>query len=307
MNPERSTLHGSFSKEYEPALRINPGDIVRFSCLDMGWALEPWLQPGAPTKRFGPREHPMDSGHALCGPIFINGAEPGMVLKIQINEVLPGSWGWSGAGGYPSEINSRMGVDKGEEYFLHWKLDSNTMTGVSQLGHKIPIRPFMGIMGMPPAEEGIHSTNPPRSCGGNIDCKELVKGSTLYLPISVDGALFSVGDGHAAQGDGEVALPALECPMDLVELEFQLLSDFKLSMPRANTPSGWITFGFNKDLHEATLIALDGMLDLMNELFGYERKESLALASLIVDLRITQIVNGVHGVHAILPHEAVTK
>jgi acetamidase/formamidase len=179
------------------------------------------------------------------------------------------------------------------------------MTGISDLGHKVALRPFMGIMGMPPDEPGIHPTYPPRFCGGNIDCKELIAGCTLFLPIPVDGGLFSVGDGHAVQGDGEVGCPALECPMDVVDLTLTVHEDIKLSMPRAKTPTAWITMGFHKDLNEATMIALDGMLNLMKELFEYERKEALALASLVVDLRITQIVNGVRGVHAVLPHDAI--
>ncbi|MFD1676462.1 acetamidase/formamidase family protein [Alicyclobacillus fodiniaquatilis] len=160
---------------------------------------------------------------------------------------------------------------------------------------------------MPPDLEGMQPTFPPRFCGGNIDCKELVAGSTLYLPIAVCGGLFSVGDGHAVQGDGEVGVPALECPMELVDLTFNLRSDIKLSMPRAKTANGWITFGFHEDLNEATVIALEGMLEVLQELYGFDRKEALALSSLIVDLRITQIVNGTKGVHAFLPHGAVRK
>jgi acetamidase/formamidase len=164
----------------------------------------------------------------------------------------------------------------------------------------------MGILGMPPDEPGRHSTFPPRFCGGNIDCKELIAGSSLYLPIAVDGGLFSVGDGHALQGDGEVAGPALECPMERVEVELHLHPNMRLARPRANTPAGWVTFGFHEDLNEAMLVALGDMLDLMQELHGFARKEALSLASLLVDLHVTQIVNGVRGVHALLPHGALS-
>jgi acetamidase/formamidase len=138
-----------------------------------------------------------------------------------------------------------------------------------------------------------------------MDCKELVAGSTLYLPIPVPGALFSVGDGHAAQGDGEVCGVAIECPMELVDLTFRLRDDVRLTTPRANTPVGWITLGFDEDLNEATVLALIAMLDLMTELYGLSRPDALALASLVVDFRITQVVNGVRGVHALLPHGAI--
>ncbi|GLX67908.1 acetamidase/formamidase family protein [Paenibacillus glycanilyticus] len=228
-----------------------------------------------------------------------------MTLEIKINEILPGSWGWNSAGGFPHPVNISLGLVDGEEYHLNWKLDRDVMIGTSDKGHKVTLRPFMGIMGMPPDEPGIHPTAPPRCCGGNLDCKELTAGSTLYLPIAVSGGLFSVGDGHAVQGDGEVGVPALECPMDAVHLEFRVREDMKLAMPRAKTPNGWITMGFHEDLNEATIIALNGMLDLMCDLYGFERKEALALSSLVVDLRITQIVNGIRGVHAVLPHGAI--
>jgi acetamidase/formamidase len=165
----------------------------------------------------------------------------------------------------------------------------------------------MGVMGMPPDVPGVLPTAPPRDCGGNIDCKELVAGSTLYLPIAVPGGLFSVGDGHGAQGDGEASGTAIECPMERVNLTFDLHPDLRLRAPRANTPAGWITFGFHEDLDEATIQATDGMLQLLGEQYGLARPEALAIASIVVDLRITQIVNGVRGVHAVLPHGALTR
>jgi acetamidase/formamidase len=304
IHPERTTLHGSFSRDFEPVLTIDSGDRIRFSTLEAAWGLEPFPKKGV-RKKFEPRERPRDGGHALCGPIEIRGAKAGMTLEVKINEIRPGSWGWNSAGGFPHPVNQALGIAEGKEFHINWRLDSESMTGISDLGHKVALRPFMGIMGMPPDEPGIHPTYPPRFCGGNIDCKELIAGSTLFLPIPVDGGLFSVGDGHAVQGDGEVACPALECPMDVVDLTLTVHEDMKLSIPRAKTPTAWITMGFHEDLNEATIIALDGMLNLMKELFGYERKEALALASLVVDLRITQIVNGVRGVHAVLPQDAI--
>src|SRR5438105_11776630 len=125
------------------------------------------------------------------------------------------------------------------------------MAGESANGRRIALRPFMGVMGMPPDEPGVHSTTPPRPTGGNIDCKELVAGSTLFLPIAVPGGLFSVGDGHGVQGDGEVCTTAIECPMERVELGFRLRDDIHLRYPRAHTPAGWITLGFDRDLDEA--------------------------------------------------------
>ncbi|MGP4039794.1 acetamidase/formamidase family protein [Gracilibacillus sp. D59] len=300
IEPQNQTLHGSFSKNFKPVLTIHSGDSVRYSTLDALWGLEPFKSSGQ-RNVFKTKKVKENSGHALCGPIAINGAKPGMVLMININEIRPASWGWSFAGG-SNQVKKRLGLTEQDRYHLNWNLDIKNMIGTSQLNHRVSLSPFMGTMGMPPNEAGIHSTIPPRFCGGNIDCRELVEGSILYLPIPVSGGLFSVGDGHALQGDGEVSTQAIECPMDVVDLTFTLKEDMKLSMPRANTPAGWITFGFDEDLDEACLIALEGMLDLMQELYGFSRKEAYTLASLTVNMRITQIVNGTKGVHAILPH-----
>ncbi|MFZ5824841.1 MAG: acetamidase/formamidase family protein, partial [Bacillota bacterium] len=257
------------------------------------------------VQKFEFREMPKDRGHALCGPVAVRGAAPGMTLVLRFDEIRPGPWGWSVGGGGPWHLNERLGISDPPELNMAWELDSQSLTGVNQFGHHVKLRPFMGNVGMPPDEPGFHSTFPPRAWGGNLDCKELVAGSTLFLPIPVEGALLFVGDGHAVQGDGEVAGPALECPMEVVDITIDLRDDMPLRMPRAHTPVGWIAFGLHEDLDEAVVIAMNGMLDLMTELFNYNRKEALALANLVVDLRITQVVNGVRGVHAVLPHGAV--
>jgi acetamidase/formamidase len=277
---------------------------VLFRTLNAGWVLEPPSFQNGKAKEFEPRMEGRDVGHALCGPIAIRGAQPGMTLEIRINDVQPGLWGWTGGGGWDSEVNKRFGlVEQGVE--LIWELDAHSMIGRDQYGHTLVLHPFMGVIGMPPDEPGIHPTFPPRFCGGNIDCKELVAGSTLYLPITVPEALFSVGDGHAVQGDGEVAGVAIECPMERVDLTFHLRNDMRLTTPRANASNGWITLGFHENLHEASLIALEAMLDLMGEQYQLPRPQALALASLVVDLHVTQIANGVLGVHAVLPHGAI--
>jgi acetamidase/formamidase len=226
-----------------------------------------------------------------------------MTLAIHIDEILPGTWGWTGGGGWDSEVNRRLGL-LGQGTELLWELNAQTMQGKDQYGHTLALRPFLGVMGMPPAEPGVHSTIPPRFCGGNIDCKELVAGSTLYLPISVPDALFSAGDGHGLQGDGEVSGVAIECPIERASLTFTLRDDLPLTTPRARTASAWLTLGFHENLHEASLIALEAMLNLMAQQYQVPRNQALALASLVVDLRVTQIANGVHGVHALLPFEA---
>ena len=229
LEPTRTNLCGAISREHSPILTIESGDTVHYRTLDAGWGLEPLISPTQERRKFEPRgEH--DRGHALIGPVAVQGAKPGTVLEVQIGTIRPGAYGFS---------------------------------------------------------------------------VELVSGSNLYLPVTVEGGFFYVGDGHAAQGDGEVSETAIECPMEEVALTFHVHNNAKLSMLRAKTPAGWITFGLHQDLEEAMYIALEEMVLLLQEMLKVERTHALALASVAVDLRITQIVNGVRGVHAVLSHGAI--
>ncbi len=301
IEPNENTLHGFFSRDLAPVLTIDPGDTVHFKTIDAEWGMENFNvtlvdpETGPPPRKTATTNIEGPMGHALCGPVFIRGAEPGMTLGIHIDSIRTGTWGWTVGGKTP----------EGEVLHL-WEFDPIHMYGRNQHGHQVPLRPFMGVMGMPPAEAGQHSTQPPRVTGGNIDCKELVEGSTLYLPIEVPGGLFSTGDGHAAQGDGEVSRTAIECPIEDVRLTFQLYPDMHITTPRASTRTCWLTFGFDESLNIASQIALDAMLDLMVEERNVSRADAFALASVVVDLRITQIANKVLGVHAVLPHGAWT-
>lgn len=296
-------LIGSFSNEVAPIINIKSGDSIRFQTLDAGWGTG--VSYAKRIKPF-PRQGEKDGGHALIGPIYIEEAKQGKTIEIIFNEIIPGSYGFTSAGGYPNWQNQKLHLTEVEELSLNWTLDRHAMSGSCEVrgkSYSVSLNPFMGVVGMPPESGGIHTTWPPRYCGGNIDCKELVQGSKLYLPVPVDGGYLAIGDGHARQGDGEVSCQAIECAMELVNITVNVIDDIKLTNPRAHTPSGWITFGFDEDLNEATVQALDGMLGLMGELYGLERVEAIALGSAVVDLRITQIVNGVKGVHAFLPHD----
>ena len=305
IEPTRETLHGAFSMDLPPVLSIDAGDTVVFSTLEAGWGLEASRDTGERRRFEDFRPEWRGEGHALCGPVEVRGAEPGMTLEVRVADLRTGTWGRTVAGGaYPEELNRRLGVAEYEEH-LEWTLDPDALVGRDQYGHSVALSPFMGVMGMPPDEPGLHPTQPPRTTGGNIDCKELIVGSSLFLPIAVRGALFSVGDGHAAQGDGEVCQTAIECPMQRGELSFRLHHDLRLRTLRARTPKGWISFGFHPDLDEAMFIAVEAMLGLMEGLFGLERPKALALASVAVDFHVTQVVNGAKGVHALLPHGAI--
>jgi acetamidase/formamidase len=303
LEPTPATLHGHYSPELAPVLRIQPGDTVHVRTLDAGWSRFDEPDPFTLPPKV-PRDRERDPGHALCGPIFIAGARPGRTLVVHISEVRTAQRAFSCGGGFQSYWNERLNLSQEPEWFVRWRLDPEAGIATSQFGQRLQMRPFIGNLGMPPAETGRHSTFPPRFCGGNLDCKELVAGSTLYLPIAVEGGLFSLGDGHALQGDGEVAGPALECPMERVSVTFDVRDDLPLRMPQADTPAGWVSFGLHEDLDEAMWLAVEGMLDEL-ERRGYERKEALMLMSLAVDLRITQVVNGTKGIHALLPHQVL--
>lgn len=305
LDPTLENLHGYFARDLPPVLTIRSGDTVRYRTLDAAWCEFAQADPFAKPTKLPGRNRERDPGHALVGPIALEGAQPGMTLEVQLKTIRPGAWGWSTGGGWPSEGNERVGITHSPEWVMRWALEADEARGTNQFGQTVALRPFLGILGMPPAEAGSHPTVPPRFCGGNLDCKELVAGSRVFLPIAVAGGLFSLGDGHAVQGDGEVSGVAVECPMDTVEVEFHLHPELRLTLPRAETPAGWVTLGVHADLNEAMWLALNGMLDWMQTLFGLERNAAMAWASLIVDVRVTQVVNEVKGVHALLPHECV--
>jgi acetamidase/formamidase len=276
---ERRTLHGHFSRHLPSILTIDPGDAVAFACPNSGWRL-------SAEETFEPRDEELDAGHALVGPIDVRGARAGQTLLVHIDEVRPGTFGETWA------PNTRV----------VWRIENDT--AVDERGTTVSLAPFLGVIGMPPDATGLHSTGPPRRCGGNIDCKELVAGTTLYLPISVDGAHLSAGDGHAAQGDGELSRTAIECFVERAQLTIDL-SELELRSPIARTKDSWIAFGFDEDLDAASVQAIDTMLDLMERELGIDRSYAIALGSVAVDLRVTQIVNGVKGVHAVLRDDAI--
>ncbi len=278
---ERRTLHGHFSRDLPPIATVDPGDSVAFSCPNAGWRV-------APDETFEPRDEELDAGHALVGPVEVRGARAGQTLVVRIDEVRPGAFGET----------------FGPDTHVEWILDPETGTGTDDRGASVRLAPFFGVIGMPPDEDGLHSTGPPRRSGGNIDCKELVAGTTLYLPISVDGAHVSAGDGHAAQGDGELSGTAIECFVERAQLTFDI-SELELRSPVARIAGAWIAFGFDEDLDLAATQAIETMLDLMERELRIDRGYATALGSVAVDLRVTQIVNGVRGVHAELRDDAI--
>lgn len=266
---------GWFSREYEPVATLEPGEPVAFQARNARWKWDP----------DDPGDRPEGAGHALEGPFEVRGARAGQTLVVHVDEVTPRPWGETWA--------------DGEQF--DWTLDGD----VWRLGSRtVRSAPFLGVIGMPPPEPGEHSTIPPRRWGGNVDCKELVAGTRLWLPIPVEGALVQAGDGHGAQGDGEVSGTAIECPLERAVLRFEL-SDLELRSPVARVDGAWLALGFDEDLDVAADQATGTMLDLLERELGASRNEALALASVAVDLRVTQVVNRVKGVHARLRDDAI--
>jgi acetamidase/formamidase len=301
LEPSPGSVRDAYSHEVAPALTVDPGDSIIVRTLDASGHLEQQETPGEDR----PMMFATRRGHCLAGPIAVRGARPGQLLSVRLASLRTDSWGYTAAGGRDNVLNRMLGTADREPAFLLWALDPDAGVGVNQHGLRVPLAPFLGVIGVAPAEPGEHSTIPPRSrVGGNIDCKELTAGSVLYLPVAVPDAYLFAGDGHAAQGDGEVGGTAIECGMT-TELVVDLHDEAALDAVHAVTPTARITFGFSADLNAATGEALSAMLTWMQQLFGLDRRTLLALESTMVDLRVTQVANEVWGVHAVLPHALV--
>jgi acetamidase/formamidase len=302
LDPSPLTTVDVFSREQPPVLTVDPGDTIVLRALDASGHLRPQTFPGeqVPTMA-GERRR----GHCLTGPIAVRGAAAGQVLAVRFMSLRPDPWGYTVAAARDTPLTRRLGLHEGPPAWLLWQIDAAAGVAVNDRGHTVRIAPFHGVTGVAWDEPGEHSTIPPRAVGGgNIDCKELVAGSTLYLPVAVAGALLSIGDGHAAQGDGEVAGTAIECGMT-TELQLDLVTDRPVSGVHAQTPAGQITFGFSPDLNEAMGDALDAMLTWLQASYDIDKGTALALASPVLDLRITQVANESWGVHALLPPGAI--
>lgn len=307
----RTVTWGYFDARTPPALRVRSGDTVEIEALP-GGGVEALEAAGLPRDKMQAAllevgREVKDRGevpHILTGPIWVEGAEPGDVLEVKILSVeLAVPYAWNsfspGRGFLPDEFPYA--------YSKLVPLDLERHVAKFADGIELPLKPFFGVMGVaPPAAVGRISSGPPWVHAGNMDNKELVAGTTLYLPVHVKGALFSAGDGHAGQGDGEVCVTALETSLRGT-FQLSVRKDMKLRWPRAETPTHYLTMGFHENLEEAAKLALDAMLDLLVGEKHLSRSEAYILASDAVDLHITQLVDGKKGVHALLPKAIFVK
>lgn len=296
---------GYLDAKSKPVARVKSGDSVTIDTVSGNAAFLP------PADRFHiPRAltdiHktvPQGPGpHILTGPVYIEGAKPGNVLEIRIDEVTcTTDWGLNTI----RPLSGTLPYDFNETRSLLIPLDRDRMVAKLPWGLDLPLSPFFGIMGVaPPPSWGRVSSVMPRAFGGNIDNKELVAGSTLYLPVFTEGALFTCGDGHGAQGDGEVNVNAIETSLQGT-FTFIVRDDLTFTYPRAETKDHYITMGMDPDLDQCAVMALRDMITLLGEKSGLSREDAYTLCSLAADLRVTQTVNGCKGIHMVIAKSLV--
>jgi acetamidase/formamidase len=295
--PPRHTIHKhqshiGWDNSFAPTLHIAPGESIEF---DVHEASGGQLSESSTVADVGT----LDFGkiNPVAGPIYIDGAAPGDILKVTLLSFAPSGWGWTA-----NIPGFGLLADDFKEAALHiWQYDPTTLApALFGRWGKVPLKPFTGTIGVAPAEAGLHSIVPPRRVGGNMDVRDLCAGTELYLPVEVAGALFSVGDTHAAQGDGEVGGTAIESPMK-VAIAFDLIKATPLAYPRFTTPGpvtrhldakGYeVTTGIGPDLMEAARAAVRSMVDLVSGRHGMPAVDAYMLCSVCGDLRISEIVD----------------
>jgi acetamidase/formamidase len=279
--------HSVWNRGLPPRLRIDPGDTVHMECLDSSGA-----QVHARMKLAEYLSIDRTRIHALTGPIFLNGAEPGDVLQIDVLEIAHKGWGWTSIVEGLGFLKQRFSAP----YLFIWELDGDTSKSLAPA--VVPLRPFCGVMGVARAENGEFRTRPPGNFGGNMDVRELCAGATLYLPVLNSGALFSAGDAHAAQGDGEVCINGIECPVN-ASLRFHLHKQRSLPGPliesspqrKQDNETGWIVVESDKDPAVAAQAATSRMIDLLADRWGFSDVHAYLVCSVALHLKFSQVVN----------------
>ena len=294
------TCHwGYFEAALKPVLTVKPGDTVTVETVSGGADVLPPAGFHVPPelREIHARAERMVPGHILTGPIAVEGAEPGDMLQVDILDIkFRQDWGFN----LIKPLSGTLPDDFPEPRTVNIPLDLARNVATMPWGLELPISPFFGVMGTaPPQTWGRITSLIPRSMGGNLDNKELTPGARLYLPVYNPGALFSCGDGHGAQGDGEVCVTAIETALEGT-FAFGLIKQPSFDYPRAETATHVITMGMDPDLDQCAVRALRDMIRLIVEKAGLSREDAYMLCSLAADLRITQTVNGSKGVHCML-------
>ena len=296
---------GMFDAAYPPVVTIKSGEAVVLECVSGGPETLPPPELGLTVPPALLAIHasslPRAGGHIITGPVAVEGAEPGDMLEVRIDKIeLGNDWGFCGF----RPLAGTLPEDFPERFMTHPTVDRAKKTCRMPYGLELDLHPFFGVMGVaPPPVYGTISTVQPREHGGNLDNKELTEGSTLFLPVHAPGAMFSAGDGHGVQGDGEVCINALEICLTgtfTLVLHKKTGAEPLLAYPRAETPTHYISMGLNADLDLAMKQALREMIAFICSRSNLSRQEAYQLCSLAVDFRVTQTVNGEQGVHGML-------
>jgi len=280
------STHDRWNRDLAPQIEAEPGDVVKFDCFDSSGGQ---LSANSTVDDFLKIDR--SKIHTLSGPVAIKGAKPGDTLRVHVLNIQHKGWGWTsitpGLGFLPERF--------ADPFLFIWQLDEESTDSLAPA--VVPLRPFCGIMGVAPAAPGEMRTRPPGIFGGNMDVKDLTAGSTLYLPVCNEGALFSLGDVHAAQGDGEICINGIECPA-VVTVRFTLLKDTPLSAPmletreRSRTTGGeWTMVESDEDPLAAARRAVNRMIDFLVNNWQLSPEHAYLLCSVAVDLRIHQVVN----------------
>ena len=284
--------HFGWNRDNPPVVRIAPGETVEFNPVDSsgGQITSKSTVADIATLDFA-------KVNPVAGPVYVEGAEPGDAIKVTLLHFAPSGWGWTA-----NIPGFGLLADQFKDPALHiWKYDAETLApAMFGPGGRVPLKPFCGTIGLAPAEAGLHSIVPPRRMGGNMDIRDMSAGTELYLPVEVAGGLFSVGDTHATQGDGEVCGTAIESPCSLAA-KFELIKNAKLAFPRFTTPGpvarhmdvmGYeVTTGIGPDLMEGAKAAVSGMIDLLSTRYKMKPVDAYMLCSVCGDLRISEIVD----------------
>lgn len=305
LDPTPETVHwGYFDAALPARIEVDSGDTVVVDTVS-GWpAVAPEPEYSAAHREVFTKAKQELGAHILTGPVAVRGAMPGDTLEVRIRKIeLTADWGWN----VIRPLRGTLPEDFPNFERRTIPIDRAAMRAKLPWGPSVPLSPFFGILATSPRPEyGRLSSVEPREFGGNMDCKEFVAGTSLFLPVFVPGANFSAGDGHAVQGDGEVCLTALEtCLRGTFELV--LHKNTTLALPRAITPTHYITLGLDADLDDAAKQALREMIAWLVSMFGWTKSEAYVFCSLACDLHVTQLVDGIKGVHAMVARSLVSK
>ena len=304
---DKTVRLGVYDTTLDPILKIDSGDTISYPNTWSHFLNQ--MQPGIPIETLAKLRvsNPGHGPHSIIGPVYVNGAEPGDVLEVRYKRIRPFDWG--AVFNNPGSLGTGLlAQDFPEGQVKYLKLDLSRMTAEFNSNIHVPLKPFQGTLGVAPPDgyypaltPGVTSSVPPGPHAGNTDLSEMAEGSTMFIPVWKAGALIFTGDSHAVQGDGEINLSALETRMQELRIQVMLHKQKNFAWPVAETPTHWITLGLDKDLNVAMTLAARNAISFLVAHAGLTRLDAYALCSIAISFRVTQVVDIVRGVHAMIP------